>query len=392
MMRCQVMVAGGGTAGIAAAVAAARAGAETVLVERGAFLGGMATAALVHSLCGLYLLRDRAGAVFANPGFAQEFAERLIAAGASGGPSRCGRLDVLPHHPTDFALLADRLGRETRRLTVLLHTEIIAAEYIDDVWQVHWICRGRRGGVLAGAAIDTTGDAALVELAGLETLQSPAAKLQRPAYVFALGGLLKGALEGDRRIELAGLIVDGVRAGKLPQASLGATFRPSGRAGEAFVTIDLDPPDFDPTDPGSLGAAEILGRETAAALCGFVSESAYVAAWPARAGVRESRRAAGLYRLTDDDIINGATFDDAVALATWPMEMREKANGPRWRFPHEGRPCQIPLRSLTVADADRLYVAGRCLACEHGAQGSIRVMGTCLATGEAAGKDAAVQS
>ena len=393
-MRADVVIAGGGSAGLAAAVASARAGADTVLIERGGYLGGTATASLVHSICGLYKLGEAGRFEFANPGIPQEFAERLIQSGASDGPQRCGRLDVLPHHPTGFARCADSLLSETKNLRLLYQSEITSATAHDETWEIGWHCRGKRGSLIASAAVDTSGDAALCNLAGMKTLQ--AARLQRPAYVFTLGGIGSNALDPDRRIALAGALVAAVRDGRLPSAALGSTFRASGRPAEAYVTIDLDPEDeFEPDDPGSLGEIEKLGRDTAEALQRFAHaghegfENCFVASWPARAGVRESRRAVGDYQLTDDDLLSGARFDDAVALATWPMEMRENATGPKWRFPKDDRPCEIPLRSLSVAGTENVFVAGRCLSSEHGAQGAIRVIGTCLATGEAAGTAAA---
>ena len=72
-----------------------------------------------------------------------------------------------------------------------------------------------------------------------------------------------------------------------------------------------------------------------------------------------------------DDLENGAEFDDAVALATWPMELRETNRGPRLRYPRDGRPCQIPLRALRLRDhARHVFVAGRCISCSHEAQAS----------------------
>ena len=85
------------------------------------------------------------------------------------------------------------------------------------------------------------------------------------------------------------------------------------------------------------------------------------------------------------DLLQGTRFEDEVALASWPIELRETAKGPRFRFPEENRPCGIPLRSLRSCDLQNLFVAGRCIASSHEAQGAIRVIGTCLATGEAAG-------
>ena len=103
-----VAVIGGGSAGLAAAVTAAREGARTLLIERHGVLGGMGTASLVHTFCGLYLLRDEPGAVLANPGFAAEMAGRMIAA-TGIGPLRMGRVDVLPQHPVEFVRIADEM-------------------------------------------------------------------------------------------------------------------------------------------------------------------------------------------------------------------------------------------------------------------------------------------
>ncbi|MEW6270282.1 MAG: FAD-dependent oxidoreductase, partial [Thermodesulfobacteriota bacterium] len=95
--------------------------------------------------------------------------------------------------------------------------------------------------------------------------------------------------------------------------------------------------------------------------------------------------ALGERRIETSDLEQGATFADAVALATWPMEMREQPTGPRLRFPRDGRPTQIPLGALRARYVPNLLVAGRCISASHEAQASLRVIGTCLATGEAAG-------
>jgi hypothetical protein len=96
----------------------------------------------------------------------------------------------------------------------------------------------------------------------------------------------------------------------------------------------------------------------------------------------------GEYVLTGEDLLNGNRFEDEVSLATWPMEFRESAKGPRLHFPRENHPAGIPLRCLKPRGTERLFVAGRCISADHDAQASIRVMGTCFATGEAAGRAA----
>jgi hypothetical protein len=118
-------------------------------------------------------------------------------------------------------------------------------------------------------------------------------------------------------------------------------------------------------------------------------KGAYVSHWPIHAGVRESRRWIGEYVLTGEEVAAGRRFADEIAQATWPMEFRETARGPKLRYPEGNRAAGIPLRCLKPAGIEGLYVAGRCISTDHDAQASIRVMGTCFATGEAAGRAAA---
>ncbi|MGC3989832.1 MAG: FAD-dependent oxidoreductase [Chthoniobacteraceae bacterium] len=388
MTTCDVLVAGGGSAGIAAAISAARAGAEVLLIERGGLLGGMGTSALVHTICGLYLMREEPGVAWANDGFPREFAGRLLQSGGAKEPVRMGRVDVLPHDPVSFAALADAMVNETPRLNCWLHSELVAADFTAN--QVQVICRGERREIHARAFIDTTGDATLTVLGGAAFEQVESARLQRPAYIVGLRGFPPGFFDDSGRLKLAHAIAAAVKSGELPGEALGTGFRAGMRNDEAFMTIDLTGGEWDPCAPELLAEVEFTGRRTALAIVRHLREkiagceSCVVAQWPSRAGVRESRRAAGVYELPVEDLLSGTPFPDAVAVAAWPVELREKATGPRWRYPEPGVVPQIPLRSLKHRAVENLWVAGRCLSASHEAQASIRVMGTCLATGEAA--------
>jgi len=388
MTTCDVLVAGGGSAGLAAAISAARSGAQTLLIERGGLLGGMGTSALVHTICGLYLLHEEPGVMWANDGFPREFAGRLLRMGGAKEPVRMGRVDVLPHDPVSFAALADAMVAETPRLQCWLHSELVSVDFTARRAEI--ICRGERREIQARAFIDATGDATLTALGGAAFEQIESARLQRPAYIVGLRGFPRGFFDDAGRLKLAHAIVTAVKAGELPSEALGAGFRSGMRDDEAFLTIDLAGGEWNPCAPELLAEVEFAGRRTALAIVQHLREklpgceSCVVAQWPSRAGVRESRRATGLYELQVEDLLSGTSFPDAVAVAAWPVELREKATGPRWRFPEPGATPSIPLRSLKHRDVENLWVAGRCLSASHEAQASIRVMGTCLATGEAA--------
>jgi hypothetical protein len=391
-----VAVIGGGSAGLAAAVTAARSGARVILLERYGFLGGMGTASLVHTFCGLYLLRNEPGAVLANPGFPTEMAERMIAA-TGIGPQRMGQVDVLPQHPVEFVRIADELVLAEKSLELGLHTEVVSVERDGEDWNVRVGGRGGEREFSAKSLVDASGDAVVAGFLGSDSEMTETPRLQRPAYVFGVQGVEK--FGDEQRLKTAGWIVDGVRKGNLPAEAMGLSFRGSGRKAEVFGSLDLAggeaAGDYDPLDARCLTALEMKGRKVAGDVIRFLRDhtdiwkSGYVSHWPVRAGVRESRRWVGEYVLTGTDLLEGQRFEDEIALATWPLEFRETAKGPKLRYPDGNRPAGIPLRCLKPRGIGRLFVAGRCISADHEAQASIRVMGTCFATGEAAGRAAA---
>jgi hypothetical protein len=243
--------------------------------------------------------------------------------------------------------------------------------------------------------VDATGDGALAAALGAPFEQEPSDRLQRPAYIFALDAVAPAVLDDETRLHLAHRIVAAVKEGTLPPAALGATLRTTAPLAGVFVSIDLEAgPHYDPTDPACIAALNNEGRALAETLTTFLREEVptfsqcRISQVPTRIGIRESRRIVGEYRMEAADLERGATFPDAVALATWPMELRETNRGPRLRYPRDGRPCEIPLRALRFRDSPHCFMAGRCLSASHEAQASLRVIGTCLATGEAAGRAA----
>lgn len=384
-MKVDVLIIGGGSAGLAAAVTTARAGLSTVMVERHGMAGGMGTASLVHTFCGLYLI-DGDEARHANAGLPEEIADRMETATGTG-PVKMGRVWVLPQHPVEFARISDEMLRESG-VKVLFHSEVISLE---PGWWAKVVCRGEVREIEAGAVIDASGDAVGATMLGLQDDRTAADRLQRPAYVSGIQGVV-GELAA---LSLSGRIVEGVRSGDLSKAALGMHFRSSGRNGEIFGTLDLSGEEtggYDPTDSACLSALEETGRMVTSAVLKYFKEKqdgwdkAYVSHWPARAGVRESRRYRGETALTGNDVLSGRRFEGEVALAAWPLELRETNRGPKLRYPEDGKASGIPAGALRVAGMKDLYVAGRCISCDHEAQASIRVMGTCFATGQAAGR------
>ncbi len=390
MSRFDVIVAGGGSAGLAAALSAAREGARTLLIERQQALGGVGANAMVHTFCGLFHPDVSQGPQWLNPGIPTEIGQRLLQLTGQTSPDLMGRVYVLRHQPALLAQLASTLCAAEPSLTVQTGAELTAVGPDAEGWQL--TINGLK--VKTKAVVDTTGDAAAARCLGDRHWQiAPGQRLYRPAYVFSLAGV-RTALDDSARLQIAALLVRAVKAGTLPGSALGAALRNSPFAGEVFITLDLEAGGaaWDPLDPDKTRALEIEGRETAEALWRFLRthHEAFAASQPptlpVQAGIRESARWQGDYVLTANDLISCRRFENEAALAGWPLEIRENACGPKFRFFDHPEPAGIPMDCLRHSDLPGIFFAGRCVSCDHEALASVRVMGTCLATGQAAGK------
>jgi hypothetical protein len=393
----EVVVVGGGAAGLAAAIAAGSAGARTALVERYGFLGGMATAGMVSTICGLYHSAPSGAPEPLNEGFAETFARRLSAMPGCQKPVRRGRGFVLPYTPFAFACLADELVAAVPRLDVYLHAYLVAVEGRPDRIDTLRIGTWERTLELrARVVVDTSGDAVVADQAGAATETAPPSDRQLPSLVFVLQQVDTAALGAGPRVALLRTLLAAERDGRLPRGASNVTLAPSSQPGELIGKLALGGVDDERSDRRDfLTAAEQEGRRRVLAVSEFLKTlppfgRAFVSHVAAQVGVRESRQVIGRYQLTREDVLSGRKFDDGVARASWPIELWQEGHlGATYEHLEDGQTYEIPLRSLQARDVDNLLVAGRCMSATHEALGSARVIGTCLATGEAVGMAAA---
>ncbi|MEN3942379.1 FAD-dependent oxidoreductase [Prosthecobacter sp. SYSU 5D2] len=393
--QADVIVAGGGSAGLAAALASARAGARTLLLERQTKLGGMGTSALVHTFCGLFHPDVSQPWAWLNPGIPQEIGQAMMDRTGQTAPDLMGKVYVLRQHPSLYAQIADELCRAESHLTVLSGSEWTALRQGDQSgWELDILTSGHRQTLQAKALIDTTGDATGARLLNPAWCQqAEAARLYRPAYICAFHGTT-GTHDDAWRLQTGASLFRAIRDGLLPPAAMGAAFRDSPFPGETFLTVDLEAGqgDWNPFDPAKRARMEQEGREVALALWRFLRaehadfKNCPPPMLPTQAGIRETARYIGDYVITGDDLAACRRFENEVALAGWPMEKRENARGPKFRFFDSPAPAGIPAGCFTRQDAPGLFFAGRCLSADHEALASLRVMGTCMAGGQAAGK------
>jgi hypothetical protein len=402
--RYDVAVVGGGVAGVAAALASARAGARTLLVERAVQLGGNATQALVHTICGLYLPAGDGPPELANPGLPARFAQALARAGAAGEPERAGRVWVLPTDPPRLAAVARTLCDEERELELRTRVELVGLTLGAEVDEPQRLgLRGSSGGrqtVEARCVVDASGDAAAAHTGGAAVETVAPSELQIPSYIFRLTRVDTAALDelqGFARLRITHAVAGAVRDGALPGGCEAVLVRPGAEPGQVYVTLNVPKPAderYDPLDDACREELEAAARIDAEEIVTFLRATrapfvkCRVDVWPERLGVRETRRVRGLDTVERRHVMEGRRTEDEVALSSWPIELWQDHRRARLEYP--AGPSSVPLSALISATHPRLAMAGRCLSADREALGALRVLGTALATGEAAGVAAAL--
>jgi hypothetical protein len=382
----QVLVAGGGPAGLAAAAAAARRGAETLLIERYGFLGGMATAGLVNPFMGWHASGQPLVA-----GVFQEMLDRMKAAGGYGARRQPTAFDA-----EVFKLAADELCREAG-VEVRLHT--LATEVEVQAGRITSLLTESKSGPEQWSApvhVDCTGDADIAFRAGVPCEEGrPGDSLAQPMTLnFRMAGVAVSRMPPRREINR---LFDAARtAGRVscPRENVLLFHTVSPRVVHFNTTRVVG---RRPTSAADLTAAEIEGRRQAHELARFLIsdvpgfERAYLDQSAPQIGVRESRRIRGEYVLTGEDVVEARKFRDAVARCNYPIDIHSPTGaGTVIRGVPKGDYYEIPYRCLLPLGVDNLLVAGRCISSTHEGQASLRTMPTCFAMGQAAGVAAAI--
>ncbi|MCA1831968.1 MAG: FAD-dependent oxidoreductase [Actinomycetota bacterium] len=402
LIDADVVVAGGGSAGIAAAVTAAQQGARTVLLERYGFLGGNATAAYVGSVCGLWRTTSD-GFDYVSRGFAQQWAESLVKRGGAFGPAPYKESAVLVYVPWHYKRQADVFVQREPNLTALLHatvTDVVRTGRVIDAV----IVGSKRGpvAITASVFIDASGDADVAFHAGCRVESGGAGQRQFPSIQLMMQHVDVQAFADAGLNQMLGELL--ATTGQSTQWNLtrsAGSAIPSLRPGEVTAAMtrvgvgeDYHSPDM--TDLFEATEAEFTGRAVAERTAAFLKAEvpgfgeSYLADTPTQLGIRETRRGVGEYVMTGEDVLGAARFDDAIGCGAWPQELHVTGKGTEYIWLEPGAYYQMPLRSLIAADADNLLLAGRCFSATHEALASTRVIGPSMTQGEAAGVIAAL--
>jgi hypothetical protein len=400
-----VVVVGSGSAGSPAAIAAARTGVSTLLIERLPFLGGNSTAVL-DTFYGFYTPGERSLKVVG--GIGDEVIEGLRSLGrVIERPNTYGAGTGVTYLAEHLKVVWERLALESGA-RVLLHTSVQDVTVVSgNVNQLLLATRAGLATVNAKVVIDASGDAVVCHHAGfsyeLAGEIDPAQTLTTTFRMVNVDHEKRRSIDKD---ELHALMSEAAESGDydLPRREGSDHITPiEGMVATIMTRIDQIRPTPDgafrnATDPDVLTAAEIEGRRQALEYARFLVdwvpgyEDASLVALSSQVGMRETRRVYGDYRITREDVLSARQFDDQIGLCGAPIEDHHggKGTGTTWEYLPEGTAVGIPLSTLVPKDGVNVLSPGRCFSATHDAQASIRSMAQCMAMGQAAGTAAAM--
>ena len=416
--RYDVIVAGGGPSGVAAAISAVRCGADTLLVEQAGYLGGMATNARVPAFCvftngkdllvggvGLEILEAMKASMWRSPFYDEK-------------PDRKFEYDWVPIDAEVLKSVLDRLVLDSG-CDLALHTTL--AEVRRDGRSVTGLRLVTPAGiqeVSAARYIDCTGNALLAHGAGASCLcGDEQGRVQAATLCFQVANFDTERFLAYAKAEGETITVEGTENGNLSRASARAIADGRFPAGETQVAgIALTTPgtatlnfghifNFDPFTAEGMTRAEVEGRKKLPELLAFLrdyvpgAENAQLIGSGPAVGVRESRRITADYMLTRADYDRRADFPDAVGYYSYPIDLHAAIQAEGAMSGHgdyetsryaPGEKYAIPYRSLIVKELDNLLAAGRIIGADRAMLASVRVMPACFLTGQAAGTAAAL--
>ncbi|MCY9804137.1 FAD-dependent oxidoreductase [Vibrio scophthalmi] len=403
----EVLVIGGGPAGVAAAETASRMGKDTWLIEKYGFCGGAAVAGLSGTICGMYMATEDENTqpeqvVF---GFTERFRQELEKRGGVTPPQIYGKTFTVTHDPLVWREVADDL-LEQAGVTTLFHTAVTGVIMDGNTFKGVVIeSNAGQSIILSKQIIDASGDAAVVARAGMDYYFGDNGRIQNPTMFFRYAGV-----DMDKYLAYYGedticppKVTENILAANatgdydLPRHKIWIfpTTRPSELMVNATRLAGQDGRTLNVIDPKDFTEAEIFGRRQVRDYARFLNkyvpgcENAYVVDTGVEVGIRQTRSIVGVETLTNEDVVNCRKREDGICRTPWPIELHS-GDKPKLHWLLNDY-YDIPFHTLVPVIGENIIVAGRCLSAEHEALASARVTAQCFELGHAAGV-AAVQA
>ncbi len=391
-MKYNLIVAGGGLSGVAAAISAAREGLKVLLVEKSGCLGGALANNLVYPFMP-YWTKPYWGEAAKNKRYLSQGIFKEMKQRHDSYVSDCKDHEFNSEY---FKIVLDDMTTEAE-VDVLFHGVVFGVKTQERmITEVDITAKGQVFSVKADFFIDATGDGELFFLAGCDyQLGRESDGLCQPMTTcFRMSGVDLD-LFTEERPRLQELYKEKQAKGEItnPRENILVFF---GVGEDVLHFNSTRVVKLDPTDPFDVSKAEVIARKQIHELICFLKENSNAFRESALIsiamdiGIRESRKLKGVHILTGDEIINCTQFPDSIALGNYDIDIHNPSGtGTSHRFFGDGEFYTIPYRSLLPKEYDNLLVAGRCLSATHEAQASVRIMPICCCLGEAAGTAAA---
>ena len=406
-----VLIIGGGCAGIAAAISAARHGADVLLAERNGYLGGMATAGLIGPFMTCF---DPEGDRQVIKGVFEEFVQRMISLGGAIHPSEVeagssyagyrvyGHAHCGPFNPECFKIVAEQMCIENN-VELLYNATFVSSVLSKKENHINGVILATKAGLIqvnAKVVIDCSGDADVAYQSGVPfSYGDEEGNTQPGSMFFTIKGIEKSRLEKIRddsgdftSIFFQKLINEEIESGRysVPRNKFAVYENPDGTFRVNMSRVYLK----DGCDPFEITKASIESRGQITEIISLMRrlipgcENVELVNSAAALGLRETRRIQGDFVLTGDDILEKRVFEDVIFLSGNSIDMHN-GNAVSYKVA-EGEPYQIPYRILLPKKIDNLLVAGRCCSLDRVALAAIRVMPPVFAMGQAAGSAASI--
>jgi hypothetical protein len=398
-----VVVLGGGPAGITAATAAARLGQKTLLIERYGFLGGMGTAAGVTNFCGLH------ANVFGEikqvvHGLADDLLNRLRALNGLNEPHILfgGKIAAQAYDNAALKIAADRLVVSSGA-KILFHALAVGIVMTDtsNIDALLIETKSGRMAVRARTFIDCSGDGDLAAFSGAPFEKGvDGHAMMYPSTMFRVNNV-DAAKAGDAWNHFGKWMEEAANNGR-KFARKTPIIRPQKNPAEWRANVtqlsNSDGTPVDGTNAQQFSDAELTGRQQIVDFFEFLKtsapgfENAYILEIAPQVGIRETRRIIGQYQLTAQDVLDCVSFDDSIGVNGWMIEEHVAGDVKfQWQdIPNCRGYNQLPYRMLLPQNINNLLVAGRCASMTHMGQSAARVSGACFVMGQAAGTAAAL--